>query len=93
MKDMVTLEVKKAYLYIQDSEKNIVVAEKAIEQAEENFRINEERYKEQIATSTEVLDAQTLLTQARTNYYNTLNVYNIAKAKLERAMGIIYLKD
>ena len=93
MKDMVTLEVKKAYLYIQDSEKNIVVAEKAIEQAEENFRINEERYKEQIATSTEVLDAQTLLTQARTNYYNALNVYNIAKAKLERAMGVIYLKD
>ncbi|MDY7034046.1 MAG: TolC family protein [Thermodesulfobacteriota bacterium] len=93
MKDKVTLEVKESYLNIKEAEKNILVAEKAIEQAEENFRINEERYKEQIATSTEVLDAQTLLTQTRTNYYNALNDYNIAKARLERAIGVGYLKE
>ena len=88
MKDWITLEVKESYLNIKEAEKNIFVAKKAIEQAEENFRMNEERYKEQIATSTEVLDAQTLLTQTRTNYYNALNDYNIAKARLERAIGV-----
>ena len=44
----------------------------AIEQARENYRINEERYKEQVATSTDVLNAQTLLSKTMTNYYNAL---------------------
>ena len=87
-KDGITLEVKEDYLNLEAAEKNIFVARTAIEQAEENFRMNQERYREQIATSTDVLDAQTLRTQAKTNYYNTLSFHNIAKAKLERAMGI-----
>ena len=61
--------------------------EKAIEQEKENFRINEERYKEQMATSTDVLDAQTLLSRTMTNYYNALYEFKISKASLFRAMG------
>ena len=90
IKDNIQLEVKEAYLYLREAEKNIQVARKAVVQAEENFRMNEERYKQQVATSTDVLDAQTLLTQARTNYFNTLSEHNIAWARLERAMGIEY---
>jgi len=90
IKDNIDLEVKDAYLYLREAEKNIQVAKTAIVQAEENFRMNEERYKQQVATSTDVLDAQTLLTQARTNYFNALSEHNIAWAKLERAMGIGY---
>jgi outer membrane protein TolC len=63
------------------------VAAKSIEQAEENLRMTEERYKYQVATQTEVLDAVTLLAQARLNYYNALSDFNVAKATLERAMG------
>jgi outer membrane protein TolC len=44
-----------------------------------------------MATTTDVLDAQTLLTQAQNNYYNALNDYHIAKAKLERAIGKEFL--
>ena len=87
--DNIKLEVKEAFLKLKEAEKNIVVAQKSIEQAEEGFRISQERYKEQVATSIEVLDAQTLLTQARTNYFNALSDYNLAKARLERAMGRI----
>ncbi len=87
IKDNIQLEVKEAYLYLREAEKNIQVARKAVAQAEENFRMNEERYKQQVATSTDVLDAQTLLTQARTNYFNALSEHNIAWARLERAMG------
>jgi outer membrane protein len=86
----VTLEVKQDYLNMLQSEKNIGVAEKAIEQAEENLRMNEERYKYQVATATDVLDAVTLLAQAKTNYYGALSDFNIAKARLERAMGRMY---
>jgi len=90
LKDNIRLEVKDAYLLLREAEKNIQVTRTAIAQAEENFRINEERYKQQVATSTDVLDAQTLLTRARSNYFNALSDYNISWAKLERAMGIMY---
>jgi outer membrane protein len=52
--------------------------------------MNEERYKYQVATATDVLDAVTLLTQARVNYYSALSDFNVAKARLERAMGRMY---
>ena len=90
IKDNIRLEVKKAYLSLREAEKNIQVAKKAVVQAEENFRMNEERYKQQVATSTDVLDALTLLTQARTNYFNALSDHNTAWATLERAMGVGY---
>jgi outer membrane protein len=88
--DSVTLEVKDDYLNMQVAEKNIRVAEKAIEQAEENLRMNEERYKYQVATQTDVINAVTLLAQARVNYYGALSDFNVAKAQLERAMGRMY---
>ncbi|MBN1473566.1 MAG: TolC family protein [Syntrophaceae bacterium] len=87
--DQITLEIKNAYLLLREAENQIVVSEKVIEQAEENFRISEERYKERVSTSTEVLDAQTLLTRAKSQYANALGDYNINYAKLQRAMGII----
>ncbi|UCD33307.1 MAG: TolC family protein [Desulfobacterales bacterium] len=85
--DNIWLEVKKAYLRTIEAEKAIITVEKAIEQAKENFRINQERYKEQVATSTDVLDAQTLLSRTMTNYYNALYAFKLAKAALYRAMG------
>jgi len=88
--DGIIFEVKQDYLNMLTAEKNIGVAEKAIEQAEENLRMNEERYKFQVATATDVLDAVTLLAQARVNYYSALSDFNIAKARLERAMGRMY---
>ena len=90
VKDNIQLDVKNAYLSLREAEKNIQVAKTAVVQAEENFRMNEERYKQQVATATDVLNAQTLLTQARTNYFNALSDHNIAWARLERAMGIGY---
>ena len=85
--DNIQQEVKKAYLRTQEAEKAIITVEKAVEQAKENFRINQERYKQQVATSTDVLDAQTLLSRTMTNFYNALYSFKIAKATLYRVMG------
>ncbi|HPX80912.1 MAG TPA: TolC family protein [Syntrophales bacterium] len=87
-RDKVTLEVKAAYILVRESEKQVFVAQKSIDQAEENFRINNERYREQVATSTDVLDAQTLLTKAKSDYFTALGDYFITQARLERAMGV-----
>ncbi len=87
-RDQITLEVKNAFLLLREAEKQIQVAAQAIEQAEENFRINTERYREQVGTSTEVIDAQTLLTKARSDRHNALGDFSISRARLERAMGV-----
>lgn len=85
--DNIQLEVKQAYLRTLETQQNITTIEKAIEQAKENLRITEERYKEQVSTTTDVLIAQTLLTETMTNYYNALYDFKIAKAILYRALG------
>lgn len=88
--DQIALEIKNAYLLLQEAQNQISVSETLIKQAEENFRISEERYKERVATSTEVLDAQTLLTRAKSEYASALGDYNISLAHLQRAMGNIW---
>ena len=85
--DNIELEVKQAFIRTKESEKNITTIEKANEQAKENLRITEERYREQVSTTTDVLVAQTLLTETMTNYYNALYDFKIAKSVLYRAIG------
>ena len=85
--DNIELEVKTSYLRTKESEENIITVEKAIEQAKENFRINQERFKEQVATTTDVLDAQTLLSDTLRRYFEALYNFKISKATLFRSMG------
>ncbi len=85
--DSISQQVKQSYLRTKESEQNIVTVERAVEQARENLRITEEQYKEQVATQTDVLIAQTLVTQTETNYYNALYDFKIAKSVLIRALG------
>jgi len=79
--------LKTAMLDLETSEKNIPTTRQAVEQGEENLRVSEERYKAQVTTITEVLDAQTRLSQARVNYFMAFYDHNLAKARLLRAVG------
>lgn len=83
----IRLEVRDALLALDTAEKNIPTTQTAVKQGEENLRVEEERYKAQVTTITEVLLATTRLTQARVNYFGALYQHNIAKAQLLRALG------
>lgn len=89
--DNIVLQVREAYLDTLEAEYDIKVTEKAIEQAEEDFRINQSRFKAQLSTTTNVLDAQTRLTRARINYYNALYSYRISLMRLAWATGTLVL--
>ena len=86
--DQISLEVTNAWLAIREAEKQISVARKVIDEAQESFLISMERYQDRTVTTTDVLDAQTRLTKAHSDYYNALGDYSIGLAKLERAMGV-----
>ena len=83
----VMLQVKDDWLRTQENWKNIAVSRTAIARAEENFRIYQNRFNQQMATTTDVLDAQTLLTHAQSNYHSSLYDYFIARAMLENAIA------
>jgi outer membrane protein TolC len=87
--DNIILQVREAFVDIKESEYNIGVTEKAIEQAEEDYRINQSRYQAQLSTTTNVLDAQTRLTRARINYFNALYNYKISLMRLAWATGTL----
>ena len=81
------LEIDMANNDVNVARERITVAATAIRQGEENLRINRERYQERVGTATDVLDAQTLLTQIRTDHYRALFDYQVASARLQRALG------
>lgn len=87
--DLTELGVREAYIALEGAREAIGVAQVGVEQAEENYRITDEQFKESIATSQEVLDAQTGLSQAQVNYYQALKTYTVAIARLEKAMGVL----
>ena len=87
VEDGIRLQVKQAMVDLDSSAKNIPTTQKGIEAGEENLRVNAERYKAQVSTITDLLDAQTLLARARLDYYRALYDHNLAKARLERALG------
>ncbi len=65
----------------------IGTAETAVKSGEENLRINKNRYQEHVGTATDVIDAQTLLTRTRTEYYRAVFDYQVAVARIKKAKG------
>ena len=81
------LEIRTARNDMGVAKERIAVTEAAIRQGEENLRINRERYQERVGIASEVLDAQTLVTQTKTDYYRALYDYQTATARLQHARG------
>jgi outer membrane protein len=86
--DDIKLEVEKNYLDLKNASEKIQVTKDAVGQAEENLRINEVRYEEGVGTSTDVVDAITLLTTTETNYYRAVYELQRARAGLQYATGL-----
>lgn len=87
LKAQVLEEVNNALLDCQVAHTNIATAKKALSQARENWRITDLQYQQQVATSSDVLDARSFLTQANTNYYRAFYGYLDAVASLEWIIG------
>jgi outer membrane protein TolC len=87
IEESVRLEVKAAVADLEVAQANVETAMAALEQARENLRITRLQYRQQVTTSTEVLDARAYLTQAEANYYGAHYGWHLARAELDRALG------
>lgn len=80
-------EVEIACLDLQETKINIETSQKEVTQAEENLRITKDLFKESMATTTDVLDAQTLLAQAKNHLFNGRYDQLLASQRLKLAIG------
>lgn len=87
LKRGIDLQVRAAWLKIAEVTDKIAIARSAVVQAEEQLRLERERYEAQQATSTDVLDAQTRLTQAKVTADTAVIERRIAMAALDKAIG------
>jgi len=85
----IKLQVRQAWLDLQETQKRVQVAQKAINQADENLKVSTERYQQGIATNTEVLDAEDLRLRSYNNFNNARYDTAMANLNLRRALGIL----
>ncbi len=86
---VVELQVHGAWLQLNETIARIKLADRAVEQANENLRVVRDRYRNGEGTNTEVLDAEGLRTLSRSNYDNAQYDAAYARYRLARTTGIL----
>jgi outer membrane protein TolC len=84
---VVALQVRQAWLGVEETRQRVQVTADAVDQAEENLRIARERYGAGLGTQTQLLEAETLRVRALTNRDNAVLDAGLARLRLARAVG------
>jgi outer membrane protein len=85
----VALQVRTRWLDLQQAHQRVPIARFAVIQAEENVKVITDRYRQQLATYTEVLDAETRRVTSLNGFYNAVYDENLATFRLRRSVGDI----
>ena len=72
LEEEMKLQLRTALENYQVAVSKLEVSKKAVEHSEENYRITENRFRQRMATTTDLLDARFLLTRAQTEHSNAL---------------------
>ena len=87
LRDGITLEVTQNYLNFNQAKERIALAETTVSQAEENYRITNEKFKAGLALNSDLLDAEVALLQAKWTYIQALVEDELADARLQKSIG------
>lgn len=87
LESWIALEVRQAWLRLQETRERKRLAERAVEQAEENLRVVRDRYRNGEGTNTEVLDAEMLRALSHSNFDNAHYDARLALYELARGAG------
>ncbi len=91
--DLVVLEVRQTYLNLTQSRDRVAVANRALAQAREAYRLAKVRFDAGVSQAQgvspllELSDAQNALTLAENNQVNALYDYNNNRSRLDKAIG------
>lgn len=91
--DQIALQVRQQYLALQEARDRLEVADAALTQAQEQYRLAQVRFKAGVSAAPgaspllEISDAQSALTQAQNNQVTAQYDLQNAKARLDQAVG------
>ena len=83
----IDVQIKQAHTTLKKSVDNMVAQQENVQLADHVYRAAKIKYAAGVGSNTEVVDADTALTQAQTNYHTALYNALIAKVELEKAYG------
>lgn len=83
----VALEVEQAYLAYNAAMEKMAVTGRAVESAQEDYRLTTEEYRLGAATMLDLLTSQVALTQAKVNRVQAFYDFKVALAEVEQATG------
>ncbi|MBP0027059.1 TolC family protein [Roseofilum sp. Guam] len=86
-RNRIRLEVEDAYFQLVSSFDNIQTSIVGLAQAEEALRLARLRFQAGVGTQTDVISSETDLTQAQFNQVQAIVGYNLAVARLQRAIS------
>ena len=86
---LIVLEVRKAWLGVQETRQRIVATQRAVDQAVENLRVVKARFSAGTTTNSDVLTAETLRTRSWRDYYTAVYDSAYAVLALRRASGTL----
>ena len=81
-------EVRTAYSRLIEAREVLQSQKKVVEQAEEAVQLADVRYEAGSGIQLDVIDAEAALTEARTTQIEAVRNYLVARARLERAIGL-----
>ena len=94
IENQMRLDIQTALSSLQDSKNRVIAAQKAVAQAEESFRIEQQKYSTGAGVMSDLLLAQAAAMTAEANYTQALFDYNAAVVAWRKATGTLeeYLK-
>ena len=87
LRDQVVFEAQRRLLEARTAFETLAVGRSSLQAAEEAYRIQSIRYAEGAATTTDVIDAETDVSRARSSYAQSRYEYYLAQAAVARAVG------
>jgi len=87
IENRIAAEIRQARLNLDAANLLIQVAQKEVEYAEENLALAQERYRKGVGGNVEFLEAQAALSKAKTDQLQAKADYELAKAKINLAVG------
>ena len=89
LESLIEFEVQSASVQYQNAQSSVEAQKKNMALAQNIFDVSEKKYQQGVGSNIEIVNAQTSLKEAQTNYYNALYDLLVAKIDYQKATGTL----